>query len=476
MKRLAEIICIALLIIFQYYTSQSQTIFKVPKYPYETCIADYDQDGDNDIVVGCNLNFEDDTIVFFINDKWGNFEQQQFAANGGGFIYCKDLTSDNYPDIITRDADSIFFYENDQYIGIGTGYFIKNTYGNPYLGGIADINKDGYLDIVNYDITTPWGWGVAFNNGDNTFTDSAFVASNGTNLFLSVGDVNNDFAPEILMTTLNQSESVYILYNDYPNFEKQTIATPDWNRGYILNVNNDNLNDILLFRLSYFGDFPLVNLINKGNHFQNCDTLVFVNGTDIKNICDYNLDGYDDFATAVYQANNQPIEDSIYIYFNDQNCGYTHVQSIYMGDYYWLPTINSGDLNGDGYPELVVQGYSMPSPDYIRILWNNGEGHFIDTNSVYVHQNEIEIQKQITVYPNPASGSLSITSTAEKIIDIKILDLNGRIMLQKEVSPEQAKVNLNLKDTQLRSGLYLCIIQLENEVLVFKKLIFNKSG
>ena len=47
-------------------------------------------------------------------------------------------------------------------------------------------------------------------------------------------------------------------------------------------------------------------------------------------------------------------------------------------------------------------------------------------------------------------------------------------MLQKEVSPEQAKVNLNLKDTQLRSGLYLCIIQLENEVLVFKKLIFNK--
>ena len=167
-----------------------------------------------------------------------------------GFIYCKDLTSDNYPDIVTRDADSIFFYENDQYIGIGTGYFIKNTYGNPYLGGIADINKDGYLDIVNYDITTPWGWGVAFNNGDNTFTDSAFVASNGTNLFLSVGDVNNDFAPEILMTTLNQSESVYILYNDYPNFEKQTIATPDWNRGYILNVNNDNLNDIQIGRAS----------------------------------------------------------------------------------------------------------------------------------------------------------------------------------------------------------------------------------
>jgi hypothetical protein len=454
---------------------QAQTTFKMPTRPYGTVITDYDLDGDNDIIVGCSdPGFsEPDSIAIIFNDGWGNFESQGFGANSGLFIYCEDLTGDGYPDIISRDGDSIFFHENNQSIGIGTGYLIKDTYGNPFIGGIADIDMDGFLDIVNYDITTPWSWGVAYNNGDYTFTDSPFVASNGTNLFLSVGNVNEDDAPDILRTTLGQSKSVYILYNEYPGFEKQNIATADWNRGYILNVNNDNLNDVLLFRVSYFGDFPLVNLINEGDHFQNCDTLIFVNGTDINNICDYNLDGYDDFATTVYQANNQPIEDSVYIYFNDQHCGYTHVQSIYIGDYNWLPTINSGDLNGDGYPELVVQGYSMPTPDYIRILWNDGTGNFIDTNSVYVGQKEIVPTQTVSLYPNPASDFLMVQSAEEEIESLEIFDLNGRIFFTEKYSQGQTKIKLDLQIIGLKPGVYICSIRLKDNTKPIRKIIVN---
>lgn len=470
--KLLIVVHLFLLIFLQPIRSQMQTVLKVPAYPYETCIVDYDLDGDNDIIVGCNFNYKDDSIVFFINDGWGNFTQQQFATNGAGFLYCIDLTNDFYPEIISRDADSIFFYENPQSVGIGTGYFIKDTFGNPFIGGLADINTDGLIDIVNYDITIPNEWGVTFNNGDYSFTDSAFVESNDQWSFLCAGNIDNDNKPDILISTVDQSENVHVLYNKYPIFEKLNIATPDWNRGYILNVDNDSLNDVLLFKVSYFGKFPLVNMINKGDYFFGCDTLSFVNGSDIKNICDYNLDGYDDITMSVYQATNQPIEDSIYIYFNDQECGYIHSQSVFMGEYGWLPTVNHGDLNSDGYPELVIQGYHFPL-NYIRILWNDGTGHFIDTNSVYVYQNEIDILEKIEVYPNPSSDKFIIQSHTGEINGLKIFDINGRLLIQFNNLHGKSSHVINFNTWHMKKGVYLCLIQLKNEIYVLRKLIFN---
>ena len=469
-----HIIGLFLLILFCSSEIQSQTIFKVPANPYETCIGDYDQDGDNDIVVGCDgINQTPDSIIIFFNDGWGNFESEKFQAPNQIELNCIDLTGDNYRDIITQTTSNIVFYENDKNGGIVDDYMIMNIDCSPKIGGIADINNDNTNDIVYYCRSIPYSWGVQFNNGDYTFTDSAFVESNDHWLKPNIGDLNNDNTTDILVTTVDQSETVHILYNNYPYFEKIDIATPDWNRSYILNLNNDSLNDIILFRLSYFGNFPLVNMINKGNNFQNCDTLIFVNGSNIANTCDYNLDGYDDITMSVYQANNQPIEDSIYIYFNDQQCGFTHVQSVYMGDYGWLPTINHGDINGDGYPELVIQGYHFPR-NYIRILWNDGAGHFIDTNSVYVNQPEIELFSNINIYPNPSSGNISINSSLKKIKTVTLLDLNGRTLYEKTCTTEKRTIKLNLSNPLLKSGIVLCAIQLENEAIVFEKILFIK--
>ncbi len=468
------IVVFLLIILFNSSNINSQTIFKVPANPYETCVVDYDQDGDNDIVVGCNgPNQDPDSLIIFFNDGWGNFEFEKFQASNQIELKCIDLTGDNYPDIITQTIDNIIFYENDKNEGIANDYIIMNIDCSPKIGGIADINNDNTNDLVYYCRFIPYGWGVQFNNGDYTFTDSAFVASNDHWLRPNTGDLNNDDRTDILVTTVDQSETVHILYNNYPNFEKVDIATPDWNRSYILNLNNDSLNDIILFRLSYFGSFPLVNMINEGNSFQNCDTLMFVNGSNIVSTGDYDLDGYDDLTMTVYQANNQPIEDSIYIYFNDQHCGFKHVQSVYMGDYGWLPTVNHGDLNGDGYPELVIQGYHFPR-NHIRILWNDGTGNFIDTNSVYVNQPEIESFSNIIIYPNPSSGMVSINSSLKKIKTVTFLDLNGRTLFEEKYTTERSTIELNLNNLLKRPGIFLFALQLENEVIVFKKIVFVK--
>jgi len=479
MKKSILIICIALLIIFQYYPSQSQTTFKMPTRPYGAVIVDYDLDGDNDVIIGCSdPNFTDpDSIVIMFNDGWGNFEIQGFEANSGIFIYCEDLTNDGYPDIISRDADSIFFYENDQQGGLGDLYNICHTIGNRRIGGIADMDTNGYLDIVYYGIQVIRGWGIAYNLNGFDFNDDYLYYSEN-NEFVSTGTLDDDNTVDVLVTDRSVPESAYAMYNRIDTFQKELISTRHWSTTFVFDVNNDNQNEAVFEYHSsvyYIDGWLYFFERNSDENFTLIDSSAIKGGSIIWAIDDFDNDGYMDIAATVSSWQSDPSEDSVYVYRNNQNWGFELHESHYIGAWFY-PSIISGDLNMDGFPDAVTIGYLNPNADYIQLLWNDGTGHFIDTNSVYVHQNEIEIQKQINIYPNPASGNISITSTAEKIKEIKILDLNGRILLQEKFSPEQAKINLNLKDTQLRSGLYLCIIQLENEVLVFKKLIFNKSG
>lgn len=431
----------------------TQNIFDVPAYPYETCIVDYDLDGDNDILVGCNLSYDNDTIVFFINDGWGNFDKHQIAANGALFFYCADLTNDEYPDIITRDGDSIFFYENDQLNGIGSSHYINHVIGNPRIGGIEDMDMDGDNDIVYYDITIPYRFGILFNDGDGSFTDSAFVEFNETWRRLDVGDLDNDAIPDILVSTYDNSDKVYILYNRYPNFTRYDLVSPDWNPGIILNLNGDDWNDITLYR-SFFGTGYQLNLENEQSQFSSCNSTIYEDGPRIMNYVDYNLDGYDDMATTIYRTN---WEDSVYIYFNDQNCGFTEVQGFYVGTYVFLPTANNGDLNGDGYPELVVQGFDSPR-ESIVVMWNDGTGHFIDTNSVYVYQKEIGFVEYVNIYPNPTQSTVCIDFSIElknHQSSIEILNIHGLTKLKFSTVLSSNKIDIS----KFEPGVYIIKIK-----------------
>ncbi len=440
---------------------QSQTIIKVPARPYETCITDYDQDGDNDIIVACEgLNQDPDSIAILLNDGWGNFESESFQAPNQIELHCIDLTQDNYPDIITQTTDNIVYYENDKAGGVNDSYLIMNIDCSPKIGGLADIDFDYNNDIVYYCRFPPYSWGVQFNNGDYTFTDSAFIENSETWHRPNVGKINMDSRPDIVLATLIQEESLDILYNFYPEFTVSQLASPDWGHTHIMKLDNDSLNDILLERPLSIGSTWLSGRLNKGDHFRPCDTLVYPNGAGIKNTCDYNLDGYDDMTMTTWE------EDSIYIYFNSQSCGFTHSQSVYMGDYSWLPTVNHGDLNGDGYPELVIQGYHMPR-NSIRILWNDGTGHFIDTNTVYVYQNEFKLTEQIRIYPNPAISFLSIEipkSLTDQKTRIEIINIKGRTELKKSIKASTSEFDIG----NLNPGIYLIKIKTDQKIFIKK--------
>jgi len=129
----------------------------------------------------------------------------------------------------------------------------------------------------------------------------------------------------------------------------------------------------------------------------------------------------------------------------------------------------------DGYPELVSLGYYNPKIDHIQILWNDRAGGFIDTNNVYVYQNEYSFCEDVRIFPNPTLEKLSVTSEHSEICEITICNLQGIIVYNKKLNSNQKNVNIVLNSRNIKPGIYLCYIKLENNSIICKKLIINQT-
>jgi hypothetical protein len=472
MKHREKIILIIIIVNYLFplihpiYTN-SQTTFKMPTRPYGAVIVDYDLDGDNDLIVGCSSYI--DSIVIMFNDGWGNFELIGFEANSGVFIYCKDLTNDGYPDIISRDGDSIFFHENDQNGGLGDEFKICHTIGNRRIGGIADMDTNGYLDIVYYGIQVIQGWGIAYNQDGYNYFDDYFNYSEDYN-YTTVGYLNDDDLADVLITERSSPEGAYIMYNNLETFDVEKLSERYWAKTYIYDIDNDNKDEPALFlnstnytEESHFFFYDK----NDIDEYYLKDS-VHLQGSDIESIVDIDLDGYPDITMTVSSWESHPSEDSIFVYRNDQNWGYDFHHKHYIGGWFY-PSLISGDLNMDGYPELVTIGYLNPTADHIQLLWNDGTGHFVDTNTVYVHQKEIGFAEQINIYPNPTKSILNIKSNNCYQFQntlIEIVDIKGRSIMKSNIKSNYTQIDIK----KLEQGFYIVKLQTDKS-LIIKKFI-----
>ena len=74
----------------------------------------------------------------------------------------------------------------------------------------------------------------------------------------------------------------------------------------------------------------------------------------------------------------------------------------------------------------------------------------------------------IKIYPNPFTNQLNINSS-EEISNIQLLDLTGRILINKKVTSEfNSKINIS----NINSGQYILIIETTSGV--YEKKVFKK--
>jgi hypothetical protein len=473
MKKLK--LTIIILVLFPFVNSFSQTIFDLPYTPRDVKFVDYDLDGDNDILIACK-----DTIVIFNNDGYGNLERIDLPYENGSFIYCSIINNDEFPDIVTVSPEGFVYYLNDS-----SGSFHPQPYIIPRHTtsmrpvDVVDMDGNGFADIVYYTFLSPYGWGIIYNNGDSTFYDDFIHQTDYVENQLKVGLLDYNDNPDIFVSTAADIPGQYIAYNEEDGFLLDTLFDNSsfWKENEIIDMDNDEDNDLIFFKTILLADTNFLLYKNKSDKkFVDYGRTKKKRGTRVDVTIDLDGDGFQDLA-CVSWGYDQYLQqmDSIHTFRNNQSWGFELIDQIYIGENSgYTEHIYAGDINGDNYPELFVTGFENPTRSHARLLWNDGTGHFIDTNSVYVGEKNIQFQQKVSVYPNPTSGKLDIRSGTQKIKNIQIMDLKGRILFQDKYFPEQNYLELDLTDNLAKAGLYFCIVQLENDEYVFKKIIVTK--
>ncbi|MDY0083181.1 MAG: FG-GAP-like repeat-containing protein [Ignavibacteriaceae bacterium] len=282
-------------------------------YSYDVGWADFDNDGDLDLVCAGEENpnyiFENYGDSISVTPTWQSTDASQYANS----LFVGDVNNDGFPDLAISDNNQLG----------GTGKF------KIYL------NDNGTLQ------TTPF-WMSSFS---------------GMGSGINLADIDND--DDLDLITGGWWDNMRIYLNNNGNFN----STPDYTSisGSVVEaiICGDIDNDALISKVMY-AEGPQKLFYLPKNHIQKINN-VFVDGDTLQfNEYCYNLEN--GWISLAVQPDSGAEVVIVYIYSNDIDIGITNWDQI-LGNYIYLNNTNPVYVeNESGHPENFILHQNYPNP------------------------------------------------------------------------------------------------------------------
>jgi len=237
--------------------------------PYATCAADFDRDGDPDLLLAdywaTNASYFEQTSTNQTGVDWAQHATNGFLYSSAQFL-TSDFNSDGRMDILdVGDTTGLAYLENTGTAGDGSIQWQTKTvlayngdYANLLSAKLADIDSNGVMDtvVIKRNLGIEW-----IHTPQNPWTDSwnsSSIPLSSHAVVMTVGDVDQDGDEDIVFLT---EAPVQIYFAEQTNPDTQTFFTHS-----LYTVPNSDTQSVKHLLMEDFNINSIRELVYQGNY------------------------------------------------------------------------------------------------------------------------------------------------------------------------------------------------------------------
>lgn len=378
------------------------------EYIYQTLIQDMDGDSKPDIVARQYLGFS----VFQNVNKGGDITEESFIRNifnsefTPGTLSLIDFDGNGLKDVVGRYQNGLRIWPNFSVPGfvffappidLPIGYFWDLTFNDFDQDGHVDIALSNYLKRDSTAVTlirnqNPKG----FISPDN-FVKQFSIILPYTVYYLKSSDLNNDGLPDLMASAFDRNFIGILKNNSRPGayaFEESRVQDSAKGRDALYSsqdLNQDGWKDILSYISYQTGNIGILENRGTSSNISMATPIIALSGYVVPTIQPGDIDGDGKVDLVIGRDNRK-----FMFLKNKVNTGdHLSNSSFEKFEEYGLPLppintstvetrVTVNDLNGDGRPEVIATNsyYYFPHDGYQMEIWQNSPTDCIDPSQI----------------------------------------------------------------------------------------------